>query len=579
MTTNGGDVIAGILKAHGVPCLFTLCGGHISPILVAAKSKGIRVVDVRHEASAVFAADAFARLTGIPGVAAVTAGPGVTNTITALKNAQMAQSSVVLIGGAAATVIRGRGSLQDIDQIALLQSIVKVAATINRSCDIVPAFEHAFQVARSGVPGPVFIECPVDLLYGEELVRDWYGEKASEGTKGIKSKLFRLYLERHVDRMFACDFDTLEADPRAVPVLELPQDKIQKASRMLRKAQKPVLVIGSQAMLQQADIHKLPTSLEKLGLPVYLAGMARGLLGSSHRLHFRHNRSRFLKQADLVIVAGMPCDFRLGYGRSINTDAKFIAVNRSKADLKLNRRPNLAVLTDPFEFLCKLADAHEENKKNLTPWMKQLSEAEAARDREIVVQASEKTEFINPLSFFRKLDAFLEENSLIVADGGDFVATASYILHPRAPLSWLDPGVFGTLGVGGGFALGSVLSRPKSEIWLIYGDGAAGYSLQEIDTFVRHGLPVIIIVGNDASWAQIAREQVVVLEDDVGTVLRRTDYHTVAEGFGGKGFLLKTEDRILPVLQEARKTARKGIPALVNVMIGKTDFRKGSISM
>jgi len=183
------------------------------------------------------------------------------------------------------------------------------------------------------------------------------------------------------------------------------------------------------------------------------------------------------------------------------------------------------------------------------------------------------------LRFFKTLDDFLAEDSVIVADGGDFVATASYVLRPKGPLSWLDPGVFGTLGVGAGFALGSALSRPHSEIWLIYGDGAAGYSLQEIDTFVRHGLPVIIVVGNDASWAQIARDQVVVLKDDVGTVLRRTDYHTVADGFGGKGFLLDREDQILPVLQTARETAKQGTPVLINVMLAKTDFRKGSISM
>ncbi len=216
---TGGDIIADILKSHGIPCIFTLCGGHITPILVAAKARGIRVVDVRDEKNAVFAADAFARITGIPGVAAVTAGPGVTNTLTAMKNAQMAQSPVVLLGGAAATVLKGRGSLQDIDQVSLFRSIVKQAVTIKRNSDIVPALETAFQVAQSGTPGPVFVECPVDLLYAEEMVRKWYGAKSGEVSgRGLKSKLFQFYLDRHVKRMFAGDFNEMAPDPQPVTI-------------------------------------------------------------------------------------------------------------------------------------------------------------------------------------------------------------------------------------------------------------------------------------------------------------------------------------------------------------------------
>ena len=196
-----------------------------------------------------------------------------------------------------------------------------------------------------------------------------------------------------------------------------------------------------------------------------------------------------------------------------------------------------------------------------------------------ISKASEETEFVNPLRFFKELDSFINENSVIVTDGGDFVATASYILRPRKPLFWLDPGVFGTLGVGAGFALGAKLSRPDSEVWLIYGDGAAGYSLQEIDTMVRHGLSVIAVIGNDGAWAQIAREQVNILNDDVATVLNRSAYHQVADGFGGKGFLLERSEDIPEVLNAAREAARSGRPALINVMIGRTDFRKGSISM
>ena len=212
-------------------------------------------------------------------------------------------------------------------------------------------------------------------------------------------------------------------------------------------------------------------------------------------------------------------------------------------------------------------------------WIATLRGRERQRDEHIDAMARTSTEAVNPIALLKALDRFIQDNSILVADGGDFVATAAYTLHPRKPLSWLDPGAFGTLGVGAGFALGARLCRPDGEVWLLYGDGAAGYSLQEFDTFVRHGVPVIAVVGNDAAWAQIARDQIRVLEDDVGTVLRPTDYHRVAEGYGAKGFFIETAEEIEATLQAARKTAKQGTPVLINVCIGKTDFREGSISM
>ncbi len=497
METHGGNVIAGVLQHHGVENLFALCGGHISPILVGAKRAGLRVVDVRDEATAVFAADATARLTGTPGVAAVTAGPGVTNTITALKNAQMAQSPVVLLGGAAATVIKGRGSLQDIDQISLVKSICKIAVTINRNCDIVPVLEHAFQVARSDVPGPVFVECPIDLLYSETLVRQWYGT-GLQGivAGGIKSKLFQFYLERHVDRMFMCDFDDMAPIPLEVATPEIKTGKVAAAARILADAQRPVLIVGSQAMVQPAAVPRLVSAIERLRLPVYLTGMARGLMGPAHPLHLRHHRTEALKAADVVILAGMPCDFRLNYGRSINGRARLIAANRSTSDLTLNRKPSVAIHGDPLEAVCQLAEALKAAPERWLEWMAALRQRDRQREAQIEAMARTPGEGVNPIALLKALDRFIDDRSILVADGGDFVATAAYTLRPKMPLSWLDPGPFGTLGVGAGFALGAKLSRPDAEVWLLYGDGAAGYSLQEFDTFVRHGVPVIAVVGN-----------------------------------------------------------------------------------
>ena len=582
MDINGGDIIASIFHKQGVRFVFTLCGGHISPVLTGCKKHDIAVIDMRHEASALFAADAAARLTGVPGVAVVTAGPGVTNSITAIKNAQMAQSPVVIIGGAAATVLKGRGSLQDIDQISMIRGIVKKAFTIKRNCDLVPVVEEAFISARSGVPGPVFIECPIDTLYAEKDVRAMYGVKSRSSRRHrLWNGLLDLYLRHHIDRIFSCDFEEMKPHTLAIPAPTVKKNDIDKAIGLVRQASRPVMIIGSQALLYPHEADRLVVAVEATGIPVYFTGMARGLLGKSHALQFRHRRTRALNEADLVILAGMPCDFRLDYGLGINADAVVVSINRSKRDLYLNIRPDVAVRTDPFLFLCALGNriSASDIRKDREEWFERLTADEKERDGEIEAFSRIKTEYINPVVFLKKLESFLDERALLIADGGDFVGAASYILRPRSPLSWLDPGVFGTLGVGGGFAVGAKLCRPDSEVWLLYGDGSAGYSIVEFDTLVRHNIPVIAVIGNDAGWTQIARDQVTYLGDDVATGLRYSDYHRVADALGARGLLLDREDRIDETLQEARALAGRGHPVLINVLIGKTDFRKGSISV
>ena len=574
---HGGDRIAEVLKAQGVPFLFTLCGGHISPILVGCKRRGVRVIDVRHEATAVFAADAVARLTGIPGVAVVTAGPGVTNTITAVKNAQLAQSPVVVLGGATATALKGRGALQDIDQMALFRPHVKWSKSVKRVRDLAPVLQQAFALAPSAVPGPVFVECPVDLLYEEETVRAWYGLKAQAGQTPAE-RVLKFYLNRHVNRLFAGADASLAPAQVVASAPEPHAARLQRAVKRLVQAERPVLLIGSQALLQASNIAPIVKAVEKLGIPVYLSGMARGLLGRQHALLMRHKRREALRAADVVVLAGVPCDFRLDYGSHIRRGTFLISANRSREDLKKNRRPDLGILGDAGIFLRRLAE-HLSPPLRWQAWREQLRQREETREREIGAQADVTGEFLNPLQLCREIEQALAADSLLVADGGDFVGTASYILNPRGPLSWLDPGVFGTLGVGAGFALGAKLCRPQTEVWMLYGDGSVGYSLAEFDTFVRHQIPVIAVVGNDACWSQIAREQVQMLGDEVGTVLRQTDYHLAVEGLGGKGFLLREAEQIQKILAQAQQVARSGTPVLINAYLDKTDFRKGSISI
>lgn len=575
---HGGDRVAEALRVHGVRALFTLCGGHISPILAGAKARGIRIVDVRDEATAVFAADATARLTGTPGVAVVTAGPGITNTITALKNAQLAQSPVVLLGGAAPTALQGRGALQDIDQRPLVEPHVKLFRKVTTVRDLAPALEEAFSVSRSDVPGPVFVECPVDLLYDEATIRQWYTEAAGKGTS-MPDLVLRMALARHVRKMFAGSQRPVTHRVLKVSAPRASAKTLAAVQSALAKAQHPLMVIGSQTVVISSQAKAVAQAVEALGIPVYLSGMGRGLLGRDHPLQLRHQRREALREADCVILAGVPCDFRLDYGKHVRRSATLIAANRSARDARLNRKPDIAAIGDAGLFLQELAQAAPQPARRWDEWLAHLRQRDEAREREIDAQAAAPGEHVNPVALFRTLERVASDAAVFVADGGDFVGTSAYVLHPRQPLTWLDPGAFGTLGVGAGFALGAAVARPDAQVWIVYGDGACGYGLTEFDTFVRHGIPVIAVVGNDAGWTQIAREQVKMLHDDVGTVLARTNYHEVAAGFGACGLLVRETSELEPALAKARELAAQGKPVLVNVWLAKTDFREGSLSM
>ncbi len=581
---DGGSRIGEALAKKGVQHLFTLCGGHISPILTGAKEHGLEVVDVRDEVSAVFAADAVSRLTGVPGVAAVTAGPGVTNTVTAVKNAQLAQSPLLVLGGATATILRGRGSLQDIDQMSLMESVTKWCTRVTTLSALAPTVTRGLEIAQSGVPGPVFIEVPVDLLYPEEIVREWYIEESGvDKMSGLAGKALELYLKGHLARQFHSPhlhIDLKRPEPK-LPFGPDESTQLEKAADALASSSQPVLVVGSQALVNKtpAEAKQLADAINALGVPTFLGGTARGLLGRFSDIQFRHKRTAALRKADVVIVAGFPFDFRLGYGRKINKDATLIAANLSPADLRKNRKPDIGLEAHPGDFVMELANRSRGPSRAWDDWFVTLREREDARDAEIARDAEADVDLVSPLYFFQRMEELMEDDAVLIVDGGDFVATGAYILRPRGPLRWLDPGVFGTLGVGGGFTIGAALCRPDSEVWLIYGDGSSGYSLAEFDTYVRHGLAPIAVIGTDASWAQIARDQVKILDDDIGTCLRRTEYHTVAEGYGGVGLLLDDADDVDDVIAEAQEIARSGRPVCINVHLAESDFREGSLSM
>jgi len=565
--------IGSFFKQKNISSIFTLCGGHISPILVGCEKENIDIIQVRDEVSAVFAADAVSRLTDSIGVAIVTAGPGVTNTVTAIKNAQMAQSPVLLIGGAAATLLKGRGSLQDIDQISLLKTYVKSAVSVKKTRDVIPTLANAINTAISGVPGPVFVELPIDLLYPEEDIRNEFMNQLPKS--GFFGKIAQWYVNRHLNDLFSSKKSSIKVNP--VKEFKLDQYKIDKAALSIVKAKKPVFLLGNQVTQNKEFLSMCLKSLDKLSAPVYTSGMARGCFNSSDKYFFRHNRKHALKNADVVVTLGVPLDFRLGYGFSVNKDATLISINKSKEDLNKNRKPDIGIHADPTRIMHEIGKII--NPPSCKEWIKELSILEERREKEIQQFSETKTDFVNPVYLCKTIDKLIDENSILVADGGDFVGTASYTVRPRAALGWLDPGPFGTLGVGGGFAIGAKSSFPQKEVWVFYGDGASAYSLAEFDTLCRHKLPVIAVIGNDASWQQIAREQEQMLGSNIGTELAFNAYEKVAEGYGGKGYYIDNQESLFDTLKQAKEDAKLGYPVLVNVKLSKSDFRKGSISV
>ena len=592
---HGGDLVAETLKAHGVKFVFTLVGGHISPILVSCEKQGIRVVDTRHEVTTVFAADAVARLSGGVGVACVTAGPGVTNTITAVKNAQMAESPILLLGGAAANVQKGRGALQDIEQLVLFKPLCKYITSVSRVRNIVPVLRKAIRIAQSDTPGPVFVELPIDTLYPMSALEKEFLSKRN--SKTIMDRITSMYLRAYVNRLFSGAWIPQDMSPLPVHYPHPKQSHVTKVAAFVQQAKKPVIVLGSQVILPPVKASNTRRNLENLGIPCFLGGMARGLLGRNSDIHIRQRRRDALKEADVVILAGAVCDFRLQYGQVLSSRSKVVIVNRSKKNLYLNAYtswfPTLAVQADPGFFIQQLVEALDGYSCDPS-WPQELKKRDREKEDTNMKKSEEAVEcthndrqLLNPLKVLYEVEKVMSENSIIIADGGDFVGSAAYILRPRGPLTWLDPGPFGTLGVGGGFALGAKLCFPESDVWIIYGDGSLGFSVAEYDTLTRHKLPVIAVVGNDACWTQIAREQVPMLNSSVACMLDYSNYELVADGYGGRGFRIDgetdsgetIEERIEKCLEEGQDMSRKGTAVLLNFLIGKTNFRDGSVSV
>lgn len=541
---HGGRIVARAFKNEGVTHVFTLCGGHIQNIYDGCLDEGIRVVDVRHEQTAGHAADGYARVTGKPGVALVTAGPGVTDVVTAVANAQRAGIPMIVIGGAGPVAYKHMGSLQDMDHVELMRPITKWSAAVTEVRRLEEFVTMAFRVATTGVPGPVFLEMPLDILMN-----------------------------------YAKDSDLVRPTQYRSEYTPAPAaDAAQDAIRLLDAAERPMLICGSQIRWSR-DKDALGRFLAKRPMPTFLNGMARGALPPSHECFMSRSRRNALSEADVVVVLGTPFDFRVDYGRegTWSKDVKVIQVDLDPVELGRNRAVDVGIPGDSGLALAAFEAGMA--KKPAGAWLAKIRTEEDKKQAKIRAEieggASSPP---NPLWVCSRLAQYVEEDSIVIGDGGDFVATAAYTLPIQWPGLWMDPGPLGTLGVGPGYAMAAKLVRPQSRVIIVYGDGSFGLHGLEWEAMARQGIKVVGVIGNDAGWTQILRGQRDMFGDarTPATKLDYTRYDKVVEAVGGRGFWAETPEQVDAALAEAFACPE---PALVNVKIASSDFRKGAISV
>ncbi|GEJ58771.1 thiamine pyrophosphate-binding protein [Anaeromyxobacter diazotrophicus] len=518
-TLTGGQLVARMLRREGVTTAFTLSGLHVAPIYVGCVDEGIQLVDTRHEQAAAHAADAWARLTRRLGACIVTAGPGVTGTVTAVANAWAASVPLLVLGGAAPTFNQGRGSLQEMPQTQLFAGITKWSDRVP-SPELVPSFlARAFRVARAGRPGPVFLEIPWDVLSNgadEELAAQASGYRTAARSPG---------------------------DP----------EQLDAAQALLARAERPVLVGGSSIWWDGA-VEALAALADATGVPVYLNGMGRGCLPPGHPSFFQGSRKEALAQADVVLVVGTPLDFRVGYGTAptFAADAKVIQVDGDAAEIGRNRPIDVGIVGDSRSVLQQLASGAR--RWGGDAWRKRLravEEERAARQRRF--EESDQRP-IHHFRLARALDTVAGRSDVTyVGDGGNVVAVAAKVLRVPRPGRWLDPGPLGCLGVGAPFAIAAKLLAPERPVCVVQGDGAFGLNGMDYETAVRFKLPMVVVVGNDAAWGQILIPQRNLYGEDrsPATRLAPTRYDRLVEAMGGRGEHVDDPKDLIPALERA----------------------------
>jgi acetolactate synthase-1/2/3 large subunit len=546
MSVHGGKLAARALKEAGVEVIFTLSGGHIMPLYDGCVDEGIKIVDVRHEQAAVHAADAWARCRpGSIGVAAITAGPGVTDGVTGIANAWRANSPILVFGGQGPFANLRRGSLQEMDHIGVVRPITKFADAIYQTHRIPEYIELAIRHAVSGVPGPAYLEIPMDVFMGQA---EW--EQAP--IPKIRT-----------------------APPRLSP----DRAEVRRAIEILAKSQRPMLMAGTSVKWSRAAA-EMNRFLQELHLPTFTNGMGRGTVSPDCPEFLNRSRREALKQSDCVILAGTLLDFRMAFGNTIPADAKIIQLDMDATLIGQNRSSDVGLvgnLACSFELLLEEMK-NQGVRLDFSAWRDELRKLENAAEAKVQAALNSDETPIDPQRMCREVRDWLDTlgDPIVVGDGGDIVATAAKILPVKREGAWMDPGPLGTLGVGAPFAIAAQLANPGKRVVVVYGDGSFGLNGFEFDTAVRFGLPIIGVVGNDAAWGQMMRPQGAVYGWDrlQATLLNPTRYDKVVEALGGHGELVERPEEIRPALERA---AASGKPALVNVVIRQDREYKGGI--
>jgi acetolactate synthase-1/2/3 large subunit len=524
---HGGALALAALRAAGVQELFTLSGGHIFPLYDAAHQAGLPLLDVRHEQTAVFAAEAVAKLTRRPGVAALTAGPGVTNGISGLTSAYFNAAPVLVLGGRAPAFRWGSGSLQEIDHLPLVASVTKHAATVFDVDSVPGAVRDALAASLTAHRGPSFLDFPLEVMF-------------SSG-----------------------DAQTVTAPE--VPVIEPDPEDVGRAATLLAGAERPVIIAGSD-VYAGAAVEALREAAEALSVPVFTNGMGRGALPPEHPLAFAKARRVALRSADVVAVVGTPLDFRLSFGDF--GPAQVIHIVDAPSQRAQHVTPVVSPAGDLRLILTALAD-HQGVRAKHDEWIAELRIAEDSAAQKHAQEMAAETELIKPARVYGELRKVLDRDAITIGDGGDFVSYAGRYLEPALPGTWLDPGPYGCLGTGMGYAMGARVTHPDRQICVLMGDGAAGFSLMDVESLARQKLPVVIVVGNNGIWGLEKHPMRAMYGYDVAADLQPgLRYDTVASALGGAGETVRAAADLGPALSRAFAS---GVPYLVNVLTDPDD--------
>jgi acetolactate synthase-1/2/3 large subunit len=550
---SGGHLVARALKAEGVDTIFTLCGGHIIDIYDGCVDEGIEVIDVRHEQVAAHAADGYARITGRPGCAVVTAGPGTTDAVTGVANALRAESPMLLIGGQGALTQHKMGSLQDLPHVDMMAPITKFAATVPATARIADLVSMAFRECYAGAPGPSFLEIPRDVLDAKvplEQARVPSAGRYRASTRSI-------------------------GDPAAIEAL----------ADLLAHAEKPCVLLGGQVWTCRGTDAAV-SFVRELNVPAFMNGAGRGTLPPGDPLHFQLARRHAFTEADLIIIVGTPFDFRMGYGRRLSPTAKVVQIDLDYRTVGKNRDIDLGIVGDAGAVLAAVTQAASgrvtaglnADAAARKAWAEELRAVEdAAYQKRLPRQHSDACP-IDPYRLVHEINEFLTEDSIYIGDGGDIVTFSGQVVQPKAPGHWMDPGPLGTLGVGVPFVLAAKHARPDKEIVCLFGDGAFSLTGWDFETLVRYNLPFVGIVGNNSSMNQIRYGQIQKYGEDrgrVGNTLGNVHYDKFAQMLGGYGEEVRDPADIGPALRRARES---GKPSLINVWVDPDVYAPGTMN-